>query len=350
MCRRQGYMIKDMERKSVTTNEFWKIHRKVDQVLHEIIPQLAEKAIDYLIESNLKPSIVETIIEYRDAFRSGVPALISKEFDAQAPQIIEELFKKYVQNNVIQVHPTTTTSTETTSSADLQQQLYLKMKSNLQDQANDPTLWDVLKQYDAPPEGEKRVNKHKASKSSKSARGSSSKQSAKDFTTYNIDNRVPTIFDCARMKATLNDMLSNQFRNAEEYAYHLEQATDFMENQINGNTKEKKYIPSLHKIHAERFPEADLKEKMSRWITEVVRITTDQPYGLDFTEQIIVMRENDNMDSFSEAEFKYLNKNDIEDLYYLFRNKKVNYRETKLMNSLIMFIRSRVIWERVHDF
>ncbi|GJR84838.1 hypothetical protein Tco_0155623 [Tanacetum coccineum] len=85
-------------------------------------------------------------------------------------------------------------------------------------------------------------------------------------------------------------------------------------------------------------------------ITEVVRITTDQQYGLDFMEQIIVMRENDKPDSFSESDFKYLNKNDIEDLYYLCQNKKVNYRETKLMNSLITFIRSCVIWERVYDF
>ncbi|GKF30000.1 hypothetical protein Tco_0096342, partial [Tanacetum coccineum] len=85
-------------------------------------------------------------------------------------------------------------------------------------------------------------------------------------------------------------------------------------------------------------------------ITEVVRITTDQPHGLDFMEQILVMRENDKPDSFSEANFKYLNKNDIKDLYYLCRNKKVNYRETKLMNSLITSIKSCVIWERVHDF
>ncbi|GJZ34270.1 hypothetical protein Tco_0580087 [Tanacetum coccineum] len=117
----------------------------------------------------------------------------------------------------------------------------------------------------------------------------------------NVDKRVPTIFDRARMEATLNDMLRNQFKNAEE-------------------------------------------------ITEVVRITTNQPHGLDFMEQIIVMRENNKPNSFSEADFKYLNKNDIEDLYYLCLNKKVNYRETRLMNSLITFIRSRVIWERVHDF
>ncbi|GJS16236.1 hypothetical protein Tco_0410708 [Tanacetum coccineum] len=263
----------------------------------------------------------------------------------------------------------------------------------------------------------KAVKRHKTSKSLKSERGSLSKRSAKDSTTYvskqeqewdaweeeividedevipedetlkvitkfqNVDKRVPTIFDRVRIEATLNDMLSNQFRNAEG----------------NGNTKEKKYILSLHKIYTGIFPEADLEEKMNRWvrkefknfnedawlsiqhwkdswhkrvykqnqrkvkdnpkdyfsnhmITEVVRITTDQQYGLDYMERILVMRENDKPDSFSKANFKYLNKNDIEDLYYLCQNKKVNYRETKLINSLITFIRSRVIWERVHDF
>ncbi|GJY70651.1 hypothetical protein Tco_0474354 [Tanacetum coccineum] len=145
MCKRQGYMIQNMERKCVTTKYFWKTHKKVDRVLYEIVSQLAKRATDDLNENNLKPSIAATIIEDRDAFRSEVPDLVSKEFNAQAPKIIEELFKNYVQSNVIQVHPTTTTSTETTSSADLQQQLYLKMKISLPDQANDPVLWEVLK-------------------------------------------------------------------------------------------------------------------------------------------------------------------------------------------------------------
>ncbi|GJU01074.1 hypothetical protein Tco_1111412 [Tanacetum coccineum] len=292
MCRRQGYMIRDTKRKCVTTDEFWKVHGKVDQVLHEIVPQLSKRATNDLIEGNLKRVVADTIIQERDAFQSD--------------------------NNVIQVHPTTTTSTDTTSLVDLQQQLYLKMKSNLQDQANDPSLWDVLKQDDAPPEGEKRVKRHKTSKSSKSA----SEWDAWEEETVidedevipedetpelimgfqNVDKRVQSIFNRARMEATLNDILSNQFRNAEEYAYHLEQATNFMENQIvwesrqedirrsipkalvfygphrnlneplrylynkdlfflmNGNTEEKKYILSLYKIHAELFLEADLEE------------------------------------------------------------------------------------------
>ncbi|GKE11248.1 hypothetical protein Tco_1414799, partial [Tanacetum coccineum] len=262
--------------------------------------------------------------------------------------------------NVIHVHPTITTSTDITSSADLQQQLYLKMKSNLQDQANDPTLWDVLKQDDAPPEGSK--NPHRM------------------YPSNNRNNR--------------NGMNGKRRNPNEPPRYLYNKDLFFLKN---GNTKEKKYILSLHKIHAELFPEADLGEKMNHWvrkefknfnkdvrlsiqrwkdswhkrvykknqrkvkdnsedylsnhnITEVFRITTDQLYGLDFMEQIILMRDNDKPDSFFEVDFMYLNKNNIKDLYYLYRNKKVNYRETKLMNSLITFIRSRVIWERIHDF
>ncbi|GJY71691.1 hypothetical protein Tco_0475394 [Tanacetum coccineum] len=144
-----------------------------------------------LIENNLKPCIAAMIIEDRDAFRFEVPDLVSQEFNAQAPKIIEDLFKNYVQINVIQVHPTTTTSSKTTSSADLQQQLYFKMKRSLQDRANDLALDDDIHSHhddhqdnDAPPKREKRVKRHKVSKSLKSARGSSSKHSAKESTTY----------------------------------------------------------------------------------------------------------------------------------------------------------------------
>ncbi|GJR46448.1 hypothetical protein Tco_1314551 [Tanacetum coccineum] len=217
------------------------------------------------------------------------------EFNAQAPKIIEELFKNSVQNNVIQVHHTTTTSVETTSSTDLQEQ----MDDDIHSQRHNDHQED-----DAPLEGEKRVKRHKTSKSSKFARGSSSKQSAKDSITYvtkqqqqqqewdawveetvinedevipedetpeliiefqNVDKRIPTIFDHARMEATLNDMLRNQFKNAEENPnepprYLYNKALFFLKN---GNTEEKKYILSLHKIHAERFPEANLEEKMN---------------------------------------------------------------------------------------
>nr|GEX24241.1 hypothetical protein [Tanacetum cinerariifolium] len=162
----------------------------------------------------------------------------------------------------------------------------------------------------------------------------------------NVDKRVPTIFDHKRMKATMKDMLSNQFSNAEEYAYHIEPTQNYMENQLNENIEENKYILSLHKIDATLFPEDDLEEKLTRWVrkefktfNEEARITSDKQYGLDFMEEIIVKRENNKPKSFFEAGFKYLNKNDIEDLYYLCLNYKVDYHKYKLLNSLHTFIR-----------
>ncbi|GJV12858.1 hypothetical protein Tco_1354399 [Tanacetum coccineum] len=141
MCRRQGYMIQRMEWKYVIDSEFWK--------------------------NNVKRAVADTIIQERNAFQAEVPAIVTNEFVDQAPRIIKELFKSYVSNNVIHVHPTTSTSTTTTSSTVLQQQLYLKMKSNLKDQATDPELDDVFRpQYhddhqedDTPPEGEKRAKR-----------------------------------------------------------------------------------------------------------------------------------------------------------------------------------------------
>ncbi|GKD79895.1 hypothetical protein Tco_1342516 [Tanacetum coccineum] len=68
MCRRQGYMIQDMERKCVTTTKFWETHNEIDDILHEIVPQIAKNVTNDLIEANLKPCIANTIIEDRDAF------------------------------------------------------------------------------------------------------------------------------------------------------------------------------------------------------------------------------------------------------------------------------------------
>ncbi|GJS06647.1 hypothetical protein Tco_0363443 [Tanacetum coccineum] len=48
----------------------------------------------------------------------------------------------------------------------------------------------------------------------------------------NVDKHVTMVYDHERMEATLRDMICNQFRNAKEYAYHLEQSTNYMENQI----------------------------------------------------------------------------------------------------------------------
>nr|GEX95312.1 hypothetical protein [Tanacetum cinerariifolium] len=97
------------------------------------------------------------------------------------------------------------------SDKNINQELTDNMKSNPQDQPNDPASWDVLKQKfeksstsntsckddefqsqrhddhqedDAPPKGEKRFKRQKTSKSLKSTRGSLSRRSVKDSIAY----------------------------------------------------------------------------------------------------------------------------------------------------------------------
>ncbi|GJZ12459.1 hypothetical protein Tco_0547689, partial [Tanacetum coccineum] len=191
----------------------------------------------------------------------------------------------------------------------------------------------------------------------------------------NVDKRVPTIFSRKRIEATLRDMLSNQQedlkrlkpnalvlygpqRNLNEPPRYLYNKDLFFLKY--GNSEEKRYMLSLHKIHAILFLEKDLEEKMNRWvkcvfktfneeaqfliqhwkdswhkrmykirqrkvrddpeevfsdygIVEAVKVTTDKQFGLDYMKRIVVLRGNDKPDSFSEAGFNYLNKNDIEE-------------------------------------
>ncbi|GJX20294.1 hypothetical protein Tco_0222971 [Tanacetum coccineum] len=53
---------------------------------------------------------------------------------------------------------------------------------------------------------------------------------------------------------------------------------------------------------------------------------------------------------FFEANYKYLNKDDIGDLYSLYLNGKDSFLGNSLLHSLVVFIRSCVIRERVHDY
>ncbi|GKD48329.1 hypothetical protein Tco_1277305, partial [Tanacetum coccineum] len=68
-------------------------------------------------------------------------------------------------------------------------------------------------------------------------------------------------------------------------------------------------------------------------------------------EEIVARRANECIVSITEPDYKNLNKNDIEDINLLIMDGKVlDYAETWLLWSLLVFIRSSVIWERVHEF
>ncbi|GKC24795.1 hypothetical protein Tco_1026945 [Tanacetum coccineum] len=84
----------------------------------------------------------------------------------------------------------------------------------------------------------------------------------------------------------------------------------------------------MYKLYQRKVKDNPEEYFSNHMITKVVIITTNQQHGLDFMEQIIVIRENDKPGSFCEADFKYLNKNDIEDLVHDFQLVIESYQIT----------------------
>ncbi|GJV43508.1 hypothetical protein Tco_1428044 [Tanacetum coccineum] len=109
-----------------------------------------------------------------------------------------------------------------------------------------------------------------------------------------------------------------------------------------GNTGPKKIALSLHKFRAVRFLDNDIEERTSRW---------ELGHEHKFITDIVERRANGCIVFIIVSDYKNINKNDIEDMYLLIVNHKVDdYAKTGLLWSLSVFIKSIMIWERVHDF
>ncbi|GKA19586.1 hypothetical protein Tco_0699501 [Tanacetum coccineum] len=161
-----------------------------------------------------------------------------------------------------------------------------------------------------------------------------------------------------------------------------------------GNSGPEKIVLSLHKFPAIIFNDDDIEEQTSRWshpnvtiplpsdfggvtphakifyirkqkgpgkpkeeiysnskIVQVIKTYWELGHEHKFIIEIVARRANDCIVSITVPDYKNLKKNDIEDIYLLIMNGKVpDYVDTRLLWSLSVFIRSSVIWERVHDF
>ncbi|GKF00416.1 hypothetical protein Tco_0023766, partial [Tanacetum coccineum] len=120
---KRGLIRSHIKTKFITREFFVDKIKEVIQHYDKIIPEL-------------------TITKTNEMLKKGDASL---EFAAHGPMLIEELFQKHMQNTTLNLYPKIKSSTATTSSTDLQHQMYLSMKTKPQDQAADPEIWDILK-------------------------------------------------------------------------------------------------------------------------------------------------------------------------------------------------------------
>nr|GEX92955.1 retrovirus-related Pol polyprotein from transposon TNT 1-94 [Tanacetum cinerariifolium] len=106
-----------------------------------------------------------------------------------------------------------------------------------------------------------------------------------------------------------------------------------------GNSGPEKIVLSLHKFPIVVFNNDDIEERTSRWkepvkpkeviysnskIIQVIKTYWELGHEHKFITEIIARRANKFIVSITKPDFKNLNKNDIEDMYLLIMNSKVN--------------------------
>ncbi|GKA84704.1 hypothetical protein Tco_0806358 [Tanacetum coccineum] len=207
-----------------------------------------------------------------------------------------------------------------------------------------------------------------------------------------IMEEVSLTIDEAKLKKMADEMLRQRCTSGDEHQYHIDQMKNFLKSDIvwenrkeilvslhlrkttplKGSSGPKNIVLSLHKFPAIIFNNDDIEERTSRWVNKCVKkFNPYARYGVEHwknphakifyikkqkepgkpKEEIVARRANECIVWISEPDYKNINKNDIEDMYLLIMNGKVpDYAKTGLLWSLSVFIRSSVIWDRVHDF
>nr|GFC68454.1 hypothetical protein [Tanacetum cinerariifolium] len=103
--------------------------KEIFDTLNNLVPELTIKN-QRAYEIAILRMVNDVVQKDREIFIDVVHELVSKEFATNAPKIIEEQFKRHMENKVLNLHLTLSISTAKTT-VDLKQQLYLKMKTNL---------------------------------------------------------------------------------------------------------------------------------------------------------------------------------------------------------------------------
>nr|GEW77874.1 hypothetical protein [Tanacetum cinerariifolium] len=297
-------------------------------------------------------------LEYED-LRTEISSQINDAIANHIPLHVDSLVRSYLSGHILHVHPTKDTPN---SVQEQQYQLYLTIKDNPQLQKDDVSIWLALKikferlqvattpcrpsvirprdqddpHDDAHSEGENITKRKKTSehgtfvfgeslsnqdyenKPGPSTSGNHNQSDDFDFWTNSyatnddvlpnekvsqklMDEMSQTVNE-AKLRKVVNEMLRQQCTLGDEHQYHIDQMQNFLKSDI-------------------------------VW------------------EKIVARRANGCIVSITYSDYKNLNKNDIEDMYLLIINHKVDdYAKTGLLWSLSIFIRSTVIWERVHDF
>ncbi|GJU22045.1 retrovirus-related pol polyprotein from transposon TNT 1-94 [Tanacetum coccineum] len=342
--------------------------------------------------------------------RGNIQAQISTQIENAIanviPSQVDASVRSYMSGHILHVHPD---QSQTSSVPEQQYQLYLAMKADPQLQQQDIAIWLAFQMKcerntvlqttcrtpavrprdqddphdDAHPEGENSVKRQKTSEyeayvsgesssgqvfqeeQAPSTLGNQEQNDDFDFWTDSYasdDDEIPSkqvsqeimeevslTIDEAKLRKMANEMLRQRCTSGDEHQYHIDQMKNFLKNDITFLYLRKEYsgtekiVLLLHKFPAIIFNDDDIEERTSIWVNKVCKKL--HPYA----DMVLILEESSCDISHKETR-RALEKPNKE----IYSNSKIiqvpDYADTGLLWSLSVFIRSSVIWERVHDF
>ncbi|GKB26234.1 hypothetical protein Tco_0865635 [Tanacetum coccineum] len=172
-----------------------------------------------------------------------------------------------------------------------------------------------------------------------------------------VDEILQTV-DEAKLCKVVDEMLRQHCPPGDEHQYHINQKQNLLKSDIVWESRKEIIVPpyqpkpTLVNPHAKIFyikkqqePRKPKEEIYSNSkIVQIIKTYWELGQEHKFITKIVARRANGSIVSNSEPDYKNLNKNDIEDMYLLIVNHKVDdYVETGFLWSLSVFIRSTVI-------
>ncbi|GKF45996.1 hypothetical protein Tco_0135798, partial [Tanacetum coccineum] len=153
---------------------------------------------------------------------------------------------------------------------------------------------------------------------------SSNQEKQQEYDLWNEDQRTDDDDEVPSEEATPK-FLAEMLRNGKKCERNPNAPPRYLYNKDlfnlkNGNSETRKYVLSLHKVHAFLFPENDLEELNTRWlkkkadldevysdqrIVDIIKIQYDQGHGQEFMKEIVGKRVDGEFSSFSESDYKY---------------------------------------------
>ncbi|GJW65566.1 retrovirus-related pol polyprotein from transposon TNT 1-94 [Tanacetum coccineum] len=335
-----------------------------EQVKKQVPKQVRDQVPMYVAEGlilerqktkeEIERMIAKAILQEHGNIHAEISLQIQKAIDNHIPSQVDASVRSYMSGHILHVHPV-----QSQTPSVLEQQYQLD-----QDDPHD----------DAHPEGENHAKRQKSSEyeayvsresssgqvneneQGPSTSGNQEQEDDYDFWTESYasdDDEIPT-------KQMSQDIIEEVSLTIDEAK--LKKMVDEMPEKI---------VLSLHKFPAIIFNDDDIEERTSRWVNKCVKkFNPYARYGVEHWKnphakifyirkqkepgkptEIVVRRANECIVSITEPNYKNLNNNDIKDMYLLIMNGKVpDYAETGLLWSLSVFIKSSVVWKRVHDF